>query len=117
MSPIGDILPANESQVRPLVQLKPFEQRKTWKNFLNTGMEITALNIKNFIKGSGEQNKNEPADLSDQISDAYMAAVQIMLEQVCVAQHDHWQTTSRQAALLWNRVICEKISSKGAYNG
>ena len=117
LSPIGEILPTNESQVRPLVQLKPFEQRKVWKNFLNTSMEMTALNIKKFIKGSRKPDKNDPADLSDQISREYMAAVQIMLEQVCVAQHDHWQRTSRQAALLWNRVIWEKILSKGADNG
>lgn len=116
LSPIGDILPANESQVRPLVQLKPIEQRTAWKNFLNTGMEMTALNIKKFIKGNRKPDKNGPADLSDQISCEYMAAVQTMLEQICVAQHDHWQKTSRQAALLWNRVIREKILFKGADN-
>ncbi len=56
-------------------------------------------------------------DLTDQISDEYMVAVQQMMEQVRIAQHDHWQQTSRQAALLWNRVIREKILSKGAGNG
>jgi hypothetical protein len=112
LSPIGDILPANESQVRPLVQLKPVEQRKVWKDFLNTGMEMTAPKIKKFIKSSRGSDKNDPADLSDQISSEYMTAVQVMLEQVCVAQHDHWQKTSRQAALLWNQVICEKILFK-----
>ncbi len=117
LSPIGDILPANEAQVRPFVQLNPIEQRKTWKNFLNTGMEMTALNIKKFINGNRKPDKNGPADLSDQISSEYMDAVQIMLEQVCVAQHDHWQKTSRQAALLWNRVIREKILFKEAENG
>ncbi len=117
LSPIGDVLPANESQVRPLVQLKPAEQRKVWKNFLNTGMEMTALNIKKFIKGNRKPDKNGPADLSDQISSEYMAAVRFMLEQVSVSQHDHWQKTSRQAALLWNRVIREKILFKEADNG
>jgi len=34
LSPIGDILPANESQIRPLVPLKPIEQREIWKNFI-----------------------------------------------------------------------------------
>jgi len=46
-----------------------------------------------------------------------MAAVQQVMEQVRMAQHDHWQQTSRQAALLWNRVIREKILSKGTGNG
>lgn len=122
LSPIGDILPANECQVRPLTQLEPIEQRKAWQRFLNSGMEITALNIKKFIRTRTMDNlkvrpKNDPVDLTDQIRDEYMVAVQQMMEQVRIAQHDHWQQTSRQAALLWNRVIREKILSKGAGNG
>ncbi len=116
LSPIGDILPANECQVRPLAQLEPIEQRKAWQGFLNSGMEITALNIKKFIEARGG-DKNAPVDLTDQISDDYMTAVQQMMEQVRMAQHDLWHQTSRQAALLWNRVIKEKILSKGAGNG
>ncbi len=106
LSPIGDILPGNECQIRPLAQLASVEQRRVWKNFLNSGMEITALNIRKFIR---PREKNNPVDLSDQISSDYMTAVQLMLEQVRVAQHDHWQQTSRQAALLWNQVIRESI--------
>ncbi|RLC00251.1 MAG: DNA methylase [Deltaproteobacteria bacterium] len=122
LSPIGDILPANECQVRPLAQLELIEQRKVWQGFLNSGMEITALNIKKFIGTRTVDNlkvrpKNDPVDLTDQISDEYMAAVQQVMEQVRMAQHDHWQQTSRQAALLWNRVIREKILSKGTGNG
>jgi len=116
LSPIGDILPANECQVRPLAQLDFFKQRKVWRDFLNSGMEMTALNIKKFIS-SGVGGKNNPVDLSDQISSEYMAAVQIMLEQVRVAQHDYWQQTSKKTAILWNRVIREKILSKGINNG
>lgn len=116
LSPIGEALPANESQVRPLVQLDPFKQRKVWKNFLNTGMEMTALNIRKFI-ACKPIDKSKPADLTGQISKAYMDAVQAMLEQVRLAQHDYWQKTSRQAGLLWNRVIREKILSKGPDKG
>lgn len=115
LSPIGDILPVNESQVRPLVRLEPLEQRNLWKRFLASGMEITALNIKKFID-SPEPNKKKN-DVSDQISSEYMAVVRLMMEQVRGAQHDGWQQTSRQAALLWNRVIREKILSKEADNG
>lgn len=106
LSPIGDILPGNECQIRPLAQLTSIEQRRVWKNFLNSGMDITALNIRKFI---GTREKNNPADLSDQITSDYMAVVKLMLEQVRVAQHDNWQQTSRQAALLWNQVIRESI--------
>jgi len=118
LSPIGDILPGNESQVRPLVKLDPFEQRKAWKTFLNTGMEITAPNIKKFITGCKPPAKEIPiVDLTDQISKEYMDAVQAMLEQVRIAQNDHWVETSRQAGLLWTSVIREKIESKEPDNG
>lgn len=118
LSPIGDILPGNESQARPLVQLDPFEQRKAWKTFLNTGMEITAPNIKKFIAGCKPSAKKIPiVDLTDQISKEYMDTVQAMLEQVRIAQNDHWVKTSRQAGLLWHRVIREKIESKESDNG
>jgi len=118
LSPIGDILPANESQARPLVQLDPLEQRKIWKNFLNTGKEMTALSIKKFITAACKHaDRNNPVDLTDQISREYMDAVRAMIEQVRIAQNDHWQKTSRQAGLLWNQVIREKILSKEPYNG
>jgi hypothetical protein len=118
LSPIGDILPVNEFQVRPLVKLDPSEQRNAWKTFLKTGMEITAPNIKEFIAGCKKSAKEAPVvDLTDQISTEYMDAVQAMLEQVCIAQNDHWQKTSRQAGLLWTSVIREKILSKESGNG
>ena len=56
-------------------------------------------------------------DLTDQISKEYMDAVQAMLEQVRIAQNDHWLKTSRQAGLLWTSVIREKILSKEPGNG
>lgn len=111
LSPIGDRLPGNEAQTRPLVPLSPPEQRKIWKDFLNTGVDITTRNIKNFIDERKEK-ENNPPDHTDQISDEYMAAVQVMLNQVRYAQNDKWQKTSRQAALLWHRVIQEKILSR-----
>jgi hypothetical protein len=113
LSPIGDILPDNEYQVRPLIKLDPLEQRTAWKTFLKTGMKITAPNIKKFIAGCEPSAKGKPVkDLTDRISKEYMDAVQAILEQVRIAQNDHWQKTSRQAALLWASVIREKISSK-----
>ena len=116
LSPIGDKLPANESQVRPLAQLESCEQRKAWKDFMNSGIELTAHNIRKFIDARKSKPQKRP-DLSGQITADYMAAVNAMLEQIQVAQHVHWQDTSQQAALLWNRVIREKILSRGACNG
>jgi hypothetical protein len=92
------------------------EQRHIWKAIINSGMELTARNIKKFIDARKTVPVSKP-DLTDRITNEYMAVVKAMLEQVRVAQHDHWQKTSRQAALLWHRVIYEKIVSKGADNG
>jgi len=118
LSPIGDILPANESQARPLAQFNPLEQRKIWKNFLSVGKEMTALSIKKFIAAARKDtDKDNPVDLTDQISREYMDTVRAMLEQVRIAQNDHWQKTSRQAGLLWNQVLREKILSKVPDNG
>ena len=116
LSPIGDKLPANEAQVRPLTQLDSIEQRRIWKLIINSGMELTARNIKKCIEARKTAPESKP-DLTDRITNDYMAVVKAMLEQVRVAQHDHWRQTSRQAALLWHRVIYEKIISKEANNG
>lgn len=116
LSPIGDRLPGNETQTRPLVPLDPPEQRKIWKDFLNTGMEVTARNIKSFVNERKTKENPPSSDHTDQISDEYMGAVQEMLHQVRYAQNDQWQETSRQAALLWNRVIQEKIVSREPVN-
>ncbi len=68
LSPIGDILPENEYQVRPLIKLDPFEQRRAWKTFLKSGMEITAPNIKKFITGCKTFATGKPVEeLTDQI--------------------------------------------------
>lgn len=116
LSPIGDKLPGNETQTRPLVPLDPPEQRKIWKDFLDTGMEMSARNIKTFINGRKAKEDSHP-DHTDQISDGYMAAVKEMIEQIRYAQNDQWQKTTRQAALLWHRVIQEAIVSRRTGDG
>ena len=88
LSPIGGKLPVNESQVRPLAKLTPLEQRAAWQRFLATGEELTALNIKTFVRSQKRPYKNDPEDLTDVISDAYMDAVFAMIEQVRIAQHE-----------------------------
>ncbi len=45
----------------------------------------------------------------DIIGAGYKKAVLVMLEQIQSAQNDDWQTTSRQAALFWLKVMKEKI--------
>jgi len=117
LSPIGDRLPGNEAQTRPLVPLSPPEQRQIWKAFLDTKVEVTARNIQNFINERKAKENTPTPDLVDRISDEYMAAVKEMLAQVKYALNDKWQQTSRQAALLWHRVIQEKIICRETGHG
>jgi len=116
LSPIGDKLPGNETQTRPLVPLSPPVQRKIWKEFLATGMEMNARNIKTFIN-ERKAKEDIPPDHTDQISDEYMAAVNGMMAQIRYAKNDQWQKTSYQSALLWHRVMQEAIVAREGGNG
>jgi len=108
LSPIGDRLPRNEAQARPLAKLDLFSQKKVWRDFLKTGKLISALNIKKFVSAYlGEQKIIRP--FKEVISKNYKAAVMEMLSQITNAQNDQWKSTSQKTALYWNNVIEEKI--------
>jgi len=116
LSPIGDgILPQNESQTRALAGLKALDQRNIWREFIESGTTINASNIRRFIKM--RKKKFIPAvqpkstNLINIISSNYKAAITAMLYQIQLAQNDHWQSTSKQAALFWLQVMKEKIVS------
>ncbi len=67
LSPIGEVLPANEAQVRHLASFSPLEQRRIWKAFLDSVTELTARNIKRFIDSRNIKETNPP-DLSGRIT-------------------------------------------------
>jgi hypothetical protein len=108
LSPIGDILPKNEAQVRPLTQLDLFSQRRVWRDFLKTGKPLSALNIKKFVSAYlGKQKTGAP--FIEVISKDYKQAVSAMLSQINIAQNDRWKSTTQRTALYWNNVMKEKI--------
>jgi hypothetical protein len=112
LSPIGDTLPENEAQLRPLVQLEPFDQRRIWRAFLLSGSELTASNVRRFVlkaAGGGSKSDNDRTEI---ISAGYIQAVMAMLNQIRLAEQDGWRSTSRQAALFWLRVMKDKILLK-----
>jgi hypothetical protein len=106
LSPIGDVLPKNESQARPLTKLDAHSQRKAWRGFLKTQKPISALNIKRFI--SLDEQK-QPSGFVEVISQQYKQAVSGMLSQITIAQNDRWRCTTQRSALYWNKVMKEKI--------
>ncbi len=112
LSPIGDgILPENEFQARVLACFTKADQRKIWRAFICSGMALTAKNIRKYAhqEKKAKSVKKTNASMVDIISADYKAAVMAMLEQIQTAQNDDWQTTSRQAALFWLKVMKEKI--------
>jgi hypothetical protein len=110
LSPIGEKLPRNEAQARPLSKLDAFNQRKLWRQFLKSGLALNARNIAKFVSAYMAEDKDrEQARRIEIISPEYKQAVMAMLYQIRVAQNDRWQSTSQQAALYWNKVIKEKI--------
>ena len=108
LSPIGEVLPKNESQARPLTRLDVFSQKRVWRDFLKTGQPLTALNIKKFVSAHIGEQKNKAA-VTEVISKDYQKAVRAMLCQIRIAQNDDWRKTSQKTALYWNNVMKEKI--------
>jgi hypothetical protein len=113
LSPIGDgILPENESQTRVLVRFKKDDQRKIWRAFICSGMALTAANLRKYAHDLTKKEKSVKKtnkSMIDIISTSYKTAVMAMMEQIRSAQNDDWQTTSRQAALFWLKVMKENI--------
>jgi hypothetical protein len=108
LSPIGELLPKNEAQLRPLTKLDAFSQRRLWRDFLKTGKTLSALNIKKFVSAHlAEQNTK--AVFLEVISNDYKQAVGSMLSQISIAKNDNWKSTSQKTALYWNNVMKEKI--------
>ncbi|MCP3922477.1 MAG: DNA methylase [Desulfobacterales bacterium] len=108
LSPIGEVLPKNEAQARPLTKLDLFSQRRVWGDFLKTGKSLSALNIKKFVSHHlGEQKSGAP--FSEIISEDYKKAVNVMLFQISISQSDEWKSTTQKTALYWNKVMKEKI--------
>jgi len=110
LSPIGEVLPANEAQARCLTKLDRSDQQEVWRAFLASGIKLKARNIRKFVSTYlGKRNFCSSPDSIDVIGEDYRKAVMAMLYQIRLAQNERWQSTSRQAALYWNRVMKEKI--------
>ena len=108
LSPIGEALPQNEAQTRPLTKLDTFSQRRLWRDFLKTGNTLTARNIKKFVSAHLGEQKTKAAFI-EVISRDYQQAVCTMLCQIRTAKNDGWRKTSQKTALYWNNVMKEKI--------
>jgi len=113
LSPIGDgILPQNESQARILARENKDEQRRLWRGFISSGIALNGANIRKFIRSQKQApaaEKPKTVHLVEIVGAGYKAAVMAMLEQIRRAKNDAWQSTSKQAALFWLKVMKEHI--------
>jgi hypothetical protein len=111
LSSIGDKLPENEAQLRPLMGFTPYDQRKIWCGFLSTGVQLKAINIRRFVL-STVNSENKDINQSELISVDYKNAIMAMLKEITLARQDGWRSTSRRTGLFWLHVMKEKIISK-----
>jgi len=111
LSPIGNVLPQNEAQARPLTQLPPDQLKPVWRAFTQTYDEFNAHTILQFIKDRNHP-KPQKNSTTPNCSEDYQSAVMQLLQQIALAQTDRWQSTSRQAALYWHQVMKDKITIK-----
>ena len=111
LSPIGDKLPENEAQLRPLTSLSPIDQRRIWRSFLSSGKDLKACNIRRFVAASTGVS-HAANDRTGIISAGYKQAVMGMLEEIRLAHQDGWVSTSREAGMFWLHVMKDKITSK-----
>ncbi len=113
LSGIGKDLPLKESQVRPLIKLNESDQRKVWREFLKSSLELSAKNVRKFISDYiGGRNGQTVSARVEIISQEYKVAVDALMYQIRSAQNDRWKSTSREAALYWNQVMKAKIVAK-----
>lgn len=108
VSPIGDSVPNNEAQARPLTPFPPTQIKTLWRLFLQSEQPLTARNIRRFVL---QQTQKHPAKMPamELMSEAYQQAIQTLLQQIEINQKENWKTTSVKAALRWNKVCLRKI--------
>jgi len=110
LSPIGNRVPSNEAQTRPLTRFTKKEQQAIWRQFLESSVGVSAQEINRFIK-KHHNHDDLPGTCRpvDRISESYENAVMALMEEIKTAQNDNWTSTSRHTALIWNRKMREKI--------
>lgn len=60
LSTIVDTLPETESQCRPLIQLKPEDQRTVWKKIIDSGEKITAKLVNETVEEFQARDLEKP---------------------------------------------------------
>lgn len=113
LSPIGDkILPKNESQARVLARYSKEDQQKIWQGFIHSGTNLTAGNLRKYAhdyRKKGASVKKPKLSGVDMISDGFKAAVTNLLMHIRLERNNGWESTSREAALFWLKVMKDTI--------
>ena len=112
LSPIGDILPKNEAQARPLTPFDVSDQKNVWQHFVKSKLPQNSTNIHHFIKEFFNLPEKKGAGNVFIASSNYELAIKSLLEQISIAKNDHWTSTSRAAAIHWNNVMRTLIQQK-----
>lgn len=112
----AQVIPATESQTRPLSQIKdPDQQREAWERAVETAPEgkVTAAHVNKVVREyTGENNKKEERKRESHdelISESFMTAWNQLFIEVKNAKALKWRGTSKQAALRKLQILIDVI--------
>ena len=102
-----EVLPATESQARPLARLEPEQQRTAWQKAVETAPEgkITAAHVSKVVREMTEPEKPKPYVLhkpiieKEIVSEDFQLAYDNMIVELKNCRALKWKTTSYKAAL------------------
>ena len=120
LSPMGDILPKNERQVRPLTKLEPEIQIRAWQNVIDYTREKKKKPTANIInriaqiyRGEsierGYRNAKERVSTESIVSTAFKKGFQAFLDVISEERNQGWKKTSKKAAIKHVETILDLI--------
>jgi phage N-6-adenine-methyltransferase len=119
LSPIGDILPATESQARPLTSLAPDSQREVWVRAVETAPngKPTALHIENVVQAhqqlaprmavhysSNTDDWSTPQDLFDRLHTEFQFTLDVCATATNAKCPDYFTPTIDGLLQVWQGV-------------
>lgn len=113
---IGEILPMNERQARPLTKLPPEDQVKAWKEVLETCRKPTAHAVERVAKQyHNEEIKSQYRETKKRVSTEstvsteFRKGFQAFMDVVAEERNHGWKKTSKKAAIKHISTIIKLI--------
>ena len=118
VSPMGDRVPENERQTRPLARLEPEQQREAWQKAVETAPEgrVTAAHVSKVVFGmSNDIRKEKIYKINKAVEQVnvhpdFEKAYRGFYREVQNAKMENWKTTDKGEALKLVNYIIDLIT-------